>query len=133
MADVAVLDASVIVDLLLGGPRGRRAASVVGGFPAPLAPEVVDVEVCSAIARLERTGVLGRHEADTAVLDFGQFPLRRVSNALLAATAWQLRGSLRISDAFYVACAGRVGVPLITSDARLARAPAGSVTVTLVR
>lgn len=131
--DVAVIDASVLVDMLVGGPRGARAEAIVAGFPSPVAPELLDVEVCSAIARLERSGELSPAEADAAVGRLGRFPVRRVSSALLAPAAWRHRGSLRVSDAFYVACAKRVGVPLITSDARLARAPVGPVTVTLVR
>ena len=46
--------------------------------------------------------------------------------------AWQLRGSLRISDAFYISAAEAIGGDFITSDRRLANAPALTVPVTLL-
>lgn len=36
---------------------------------------------------------------------------------------WELRSNLRLYDAAYVALAEHLGVPLLTRDARLARAP----------
>lgn len=39
----------------------------------------------------------------------------------------------RIADAHYVALAGALGAPLLTADARLARAPVSGVSLLLVR
>ncbi len=41
----------------------------------------------------------------------------------LAERAWTLRHNLSFYDALYVALADRLDVPLLTGDARLARAP----------
>ncbi|MFV0406491.1 MAG: PIN domain-containing protein [Propioniciclava sp.] len=50
-----------------------------------------------------------------------------------AAHAWDLRESVRINDGFYVAAALALNADLLTSDARLSRAPRLGVTVTLLR
>ena len=48
-----VLDASAAVELLLGTPVGARVAGLIES-DALLAPELLDVEVVSAVARLVR-------------------------------------------------------------------------------
>jgi predicted nucleic acid-binding protein len=50
----------------------------------------------------------------------------------LAHTAWQLRHNLTYYDALYVALATRLGSPLLTADARLARSPGLPCSVELV-
>jgi predicted nucleic acid-binding protein len=50
----------------------------------------------------------------------------------LAGRAWRLRDRVRISDAFYVACAELVHGSLVTTDSRLGRAGPSGVTVTVV-
>lgn len=44
-----------------------------------------------------------------------------------------MRRSLRVPDAYYVACAALVDDALVTTDARLAHAPLPVITVSLVR
>ena len=56
-----------------------------------------------------------------------------VSTRLLAARVWALRGNLTTYDAAYVAAAERYGCALVTTDARLARAPGVRCPVTLVQ
>ncbi|WP_027286580.1 hypothetical protein [Ruania albidiflava] len=51
---------------------------------------------------------------------------------VLLQDAWSRRAALRVSDAQYVALADRLGAPLLTCDARLARAPVGQVKVQLI-
>jgi predicted nucleic acid-binding protein len=41
----------------------------------------------------------------------------------LADAAWELRDNVTFYDALYVALAAALDVPLLTADARLARAP----------
>jgi predicted nucleic acid-binding protein len=129
---MAVVDASVWVDALLDGPR-RNGALLAVETLEPWAPQLIDSEVVSAIARLERAGVVTSAEADTAMADWGSVRVERASSDLLLDDVWALRHSIRTTDAFYVVLARILGCPLITSDARLARAPVGDLTVTLVR
>ncbi len=72
-------------------------------------------------------------EADGAVEAWGTFPCTRVTAVPLLGDVWGLRHAVRIADAHYVALAGALGAPLLTADARLARAPITGVTVLLVR
>ncbi|MDP9444869.1 MAG: type II toxin-antitoxin system VapC family toxin [Actinomycetota bacterium] len=97
-----------------------------------LAPELY-VETSSAVHRLVQSGALGHEEADGLMAALGLMPLRAIPHAMLLPLAWRWRERVRIADAFYVACAQLLGVPLLTSDARLGRADLPGVTVTVVR
>lgn len=126
-----VVDASALIDAL--APTTKRPAVLDALLGHELwAPQILDVEVASALARLERAGELSSTEASRAIDDLLAFPVTRIDSSMLLAAAWGARGSLRISDAFYVAAARMVGSPLLTTDARLARAPIADVTVALV-
>jgi predicted nucleic acid-binding protein len=129
---VIVLDASAAVELLLATPRGRRVADRLDGADA-VAPQLLDVEVVSALARLVRGGEVDVRRADLAVVDLRAMPVRRLPHRHLLVRAWRLRDRFRIADGFYVACAELLGAPLLTTDARLARSSLSGLTVTLVR
>lgn len=128
----SVLDASALVEMALGSPKGERVSAALGD-DALFAPELLDVEVASALARLERAGEIGPKLANAAQRRSTRFPAERVSHQLIRDSAWALRSSLRIADAFYVACAVLVEGVLVTTDSRLARAPLPVLTVSLVR
>ena len=127
----AVVDASVFVDAFLNDSKGAAARRALVDVE-PWAPDLVDSEVMSAIARLERASELRRDEADSVIADWTNVPVERVATSTLVPRAWRLRDAVRTSDAFYVVLARMLGCPLITSDARLSRAPI-DVTITLVR
>ena len=127
-----VVDASALLDLILLRPNASRIADAMRG-QSVAAPELIVVETCSALARLERAGELRTHDADVAIRDVGEMPMSLVGHSPLHTRAWALRGSLRLADAFYVACAELLTATLLTSDGRLARAPLSGVAVTLVR
>ena len=127
-----VVDAAAVVDVLLRTPRGELVASALARDDLA-APELLDVEVVSALARHVRGGQLDSHHALSAVEDLAGLPADRVAHALLLRDAWQLRDRIRVNDAFYVACAQLLDAPLLTTDARLARAPLPGVSVLLVR
>ena len=115
-----VIDASAVVELLIGG---RHADWVTGTVrdEVIVAPELLDVEVTSALARLERSGQLDVMQADAAMARFAALPVERLSHAGLGADAWALRRAVRIADAFYVAAANALDCLLLTTDARLGR------------
>jgi len=127
-----VIDASALLDLILLRPNASRVGEALRGQDVA-APELLLVETCTELARLERAGDLHTHDADVAIRDVGEMPISLVGHSPLHTRAWALRGSLRVSDAFYVACAELLSAPLLTSDGRLARAPLSGVAVTLVR
>jgi predicted nucleic acid-binding protein len=128
---VIVVDASAVVDVLLETGRGQRVAARLDD--TLVAPELLYVEVCSALARLVRADAIEKRDADLAVRRVVRMPVTPMSNSLLTARAWQLRERVRMADAFYAACAMVFGAPLLTTDTRLGAAPLPGVTITVVR
>src|SRR5664279_4053439 len=108
-----VVDASALLDLILLRPNASRIADAMRG-QSVAAPELIVVETSSALARLERAGELRTHDADVAIRDVGEMPMSLVGHSPLHARAWALRGSLRLADAFYVACAELLTATLLT-------------------
>jgi predicted nucleic acid-binding protein len=127
-----VLDASAALSLALEEPAGQRAAdilAVVAGSPVRLlAPDLFDVECGSGLVKAVRRGRLEADAARTALADVLRLPAERVSLPGLHLEALDLALELGISahDAEYVALAALVPGTLVTADARLARALAGS-------
>ena len=117
---ITVVDASVIVDLLLtSSPQARSALSGA----EPFAPELIDAEVTSAIARIVRNGEASEERGRLAVRRLARASIERLPLAPLLLDAWELRDDLGPYDAFYIALARRLGCPLITADRRIAAAP----------
>lgn len=126
-----VIDASAVVDLLVGGRRTAAVEARVAGMSL-VAPDLVGVEVLSALARLERASALPGGGAEAARAAWGRTSVERLPLAPVEPRVWDLRDRLRTSDAYYVAYAELLGAPLLTCDARLARAPLAGVSVLLV-
>lgn len=116
-----VLDASALLEIVIGrSPSAdlRRSTMTAQGA----APELIDVEAISSIRRLVRGGLLPLSEATAAVRDIGETPLSRTAHRPFLGRVWELRDSITAYDATYIALAERLGVPLLTCDARLGRA-----------
>jgi predicted nucleic acid-binding protein len=119
-----VLDASVLIEYLSGGESGDAARRRIRSSPGWLwAPHLVDAEVGHALRAGVRAGRLTPKAARAALTDLMEMRLQRVSHHLLAERAWALRDNLSFYDALYVALAEALEAPLLTFDARLARAP----------
>ena len=121
-----VVDASAITELLLGRPAGavveRRLRE--HGFDLH-APHLLDVEILSALRRLVSAGNTSAGRAGEAVADFLDLPVERYRHDALAPRIWDLRANFSACDASYVALAEAIaddGAPLLTADARLAKA-----------
>ncbi len=118
-----VLDASAAVELLLGTRLGGVVAArlLADGGPAH-APHLLDVEVASALRRGVARRVMHETRAAEALEDLGALALVRYPHGPLLARVWELRSRLSPYDGVYVALAEQLGAPLVTGDARLARA-----------
>lgn len=127
-----VLDASAAVHALVPSHLRQPVHDRLRGAEI-YAPTLIDTEVLSALARLERGDQLSTAEADSAVAAWRDFPCTRLTSLPLLHQIWSRRRSLRIADAHYVALAAALDVPLLTADARLARAPIDGVAILLVR
>ena len=117
-----VVDTSAVVAVLVGRPPDRRLADRLGTDGDLHAPHLLDVELLHALRRLVRTGSLSGERAADARADFAELTVVRYGQEPLADRAWELRDSLTAYDATFVALAEALGVPLVTCDARLARA-----------
>lgn len=118
-----MVDASVFVDLAVRSSGWQHIARSLLGRPLH-APAHVDVEVLSAVARLQRAGSLTADQARDAVDRFRAAPMTRHGLPGLVSGAWSRIDQLRVTDALYVELAAGLGLRLVTSDARLARATA---------
>ena len=115
-----VIDASALIDLFV--TEGVGAAVEARIEDAQLhAPAHLDLEVLSGLGRLHRAG-LASSRVSRHLDDLAHAPIERHPLPALLAHAWRRRDRLRLADALYVELATRLRVPLVTTDARLARA-----------
>jgi predicted nucleic acid-binding protein len=84
------------------------------------APHLVDVVVLSAVRGILRAGKVSTRGAAKAMQDLLRLPVRRHAHLPLLPRGWSLRENLTAYDATYVALAEILGLPLLTTDARLA-------------
>jgi predicted nucleic acid-binding protein len=130
---VIVLDASAVVELLLGTTEGRSIAARIAEPTIGLhVPHLVDVEVAQALRRYVREGKLDVVAAASALEDLRSLDLERHAHEPLLDRVWALRDNLTAYDAVYVALAEALDTVLVTCDAKLARAPGLAGRVELV-
>jgi predicted nucleic acid-binding protein len=120
---MAVVDASVLLELLGQGKYGEAVKERLDAEEHVLwAPHLIDAEIGHALRRWVRVGKLSPEAAGKALWEVGDLPVERVEHELLVHVAWQLRDNFSFYDALYVALALMLDEPLLTFDARLARA-----------
>ena len=124
----AVVDASALVDLLLGNELGTAVRQRISGH-ALHAPSHIDAEALSALGRLHRAAMIGSDDVDTMLRELVSAPIVRHRVADLVFGAWARRHQLRLADALYVELALARGLALITTDRRLLSVPVADVIV----
>jgi predicted nucleic acid-binding protein len=118
-----VVDASVVIEVLLLTRDGWRLGSrLFERGPTLCAPELLDVEVTQIVRRYQRLGDLTAERGQSAIADLVDLPLERFTHRPLLERMWEMRANLTAYDAAYVALAEALDAPLLTRDARLARA-----------
>ncbi|MBJ7519038.1 MAG: type II toxin-antitoxin system VapC family toxin [Solirubrobacteraceae bacterium] len=131
-----VVDASVVVDFLLGRPSTLTAVGeeMAGREHEPWhVPEVLEPETLSALRRLARTGEITEERAAGAVTDLGRLRAVRYPHAPLRARVWSLRHELTPHDAAYLALAEGLDAKLLTGDAGMAARAVASLGAARVR
>lgn len=123
-----VVDASAVVELLLGGDRARAVRQVIGDATLA-APDLLNAEVMSAFRRFEAAGAVEPRRAEEAILRLAEAPIERLTTAQLSLDVWRRRHNLTPYDATYVALAAALDCPLVTGDARITRSPNTGVAV----
>lgn len=128
-----VVDASVVVDILLGVPGSCAIERRLFEKREPLhAPALIDLEVIQGLGRFIRRGELADKGGKNALEDFSRFPIRRRSFAPLLERVWTLRHTLTAYHAAYLALAEGLGATLLTRDAALAAASGHAARIELV-
>ena len=117
-----VIDASVAVEYLLKTPAGLQITPLLNDAFL-MAPELMDVEVISALRRAVAKKKVAEIRAVAAIEDLSDWQVDRISHRSLARLAWRYRHNASAYDAFYVATARLYDVPLLTADGPLSRAP----------
>jgi predicted nucleic acid-binding protein len=121
-----VIDASAATELLLARPVAEAVAGHISDHGLNLhAPHLIDVEIVSAVRRLVASGDARVERGEEAIADLLDLPMARYSHDILLPRIWELRENFSAYDAAYLALAEALsdeGVPLLTTDGRLARA-----------
>lgn len=118
-----VIDASVLVAAVLDtAPLGDWARNVVAGRRL-FTPQLAPIEAGHALRRAELARRISSTEATAGYRDVVGLQLDLLDFEPFARRIWELRFNLTLYDAWYVACAEALGIPLATLDARLGRAP----------
>jgi predicted nucleic acid-binding protein len=130
---LTVLDASIVVRIL----EHRRADGALrerfARDPALHAPALLDAEVVSAVRGLVLTSKIDSRitfaRAERMLVRYGELPVQRHPMQPLQGRVLRLRHNLTAYDAFYVALAETLGMPLLTDDAKFAKAAGHSAVV----
>lgn len=123
MSQVVVPDASAVVAVLLDAAEdGDWVANTVRGATL-LAPALLSFETANIIRRHELAGLVTAEQAAQAHADLLALPIEYWPYEATAQRAWELRRNVTVYDASYVALAELQGVPLVTLDRRIRRAP----------
>jgi predicted nucleic acid-binding protein len=128
---VLVVDTSAVIGALTGRPPSLEVMERLAGDSDLSAPHLLDVEFLHALRRLVRDRQLSEDRAADARADFAALTITRYEHTLVADRVWELRHSLTAYDATFVALAELLDAPLVTFDARLARAPGHTAAVEL--
>lgn len=120
-----VIDASAEVAVLLNvGLEVERIRERIARPGETLhVPHLFEIEVLHALRGLSLRGAISTERANLALSRLRDTQFTRYPHTSLMGRVWDMRENLTAYDAAYVALAEALNAPLVTTDARLARAP----------
>jgi predicted nucleic acid-binding protein len=125
-----VVDASAVIEVLIGSALGRRLAPrVLHGNPILHAPHLLDLEVLQALRSFLKAKDISPDNAIAAASRLQAFDLVRHPHAPLIQRILDLRHNLTAYDAAYMALAESLDAPLVTCDRALRSVPGARATV----
>jgi predicted nucleic acid-binding protein len=123
------VDASAAFEFLALTDAGGRAERLLRGAALVAAPQLLDVEVLSAVRRLTRRRELEVGDAEAVLYRLRAWTLRRLHIGPLIGVAWAMRANVSAYDALYVAAARKLRAAILSADGPLTRAPGLGVDV----
>lgn len=131
MAEAVIVDASAMVDFLVGSAVATSVEARLRGHELHV-PAHFDAEVLSALGRLQRAGEMTTRQVSARLRHVAAAPVQRHLLTPLLTDAWKLRHNLRLVDALYVELANRLDASIVTTDAGLAAAASTAQLVTTI-
>jgi len=117
-----VLDASVVVEILLGGPLAARIRQLLERGSQPwIVPHLLDVEVISALRNLAASRRIDAHRTQEFLDALASLPVERYGHTPLLERIWDLRHNFTAYDAAYIALAEATSSILCTTDEKLSK------------
>jgi len=127
------VDASALADWLLQTPgRSVAVAAELEGQEDLHTLDFASLEVASVVRRMLLAGDLTPIRGGEVLDDMASAPLVRHPSTPLIPRVWELRATHSAYDAAYVALAEILEVPLVTTDAALARSHGHAAHIRLV-
>ena len=118
-----VIDASTIVSALVdAGAEGQWAEQLLQTNEI-VAPILLQVECTNVLRRLVASGQIVDLDASLAQKDLMRLPITLFPFEPFSERVWMLRDNLSSYDAWYVAVAEALNLPLATMDSKLTNAP----------
>jgi predicted nucleic acid-binding protein len=118
-----VVDASLVVAALIDDGNDGRWAEQQLRSKQLAAPHLMLVEVANILRRSVLAGDISDNVGTLAHADLPLLRIELFPYEPFAERVWELRGNLTAYDAWYVALAESLRMPLATLDRNLARAP----------
>ncbi|MEA2024682.1 MAG: type II toxin-antitoxin system VapC family toxin [Actinomycetota bacterium] len=118
-----VLDASVVVDAFVSdSDLGEAARDQIDRQRTLFAPTILRAEVLSALRSLTLREVIPEMRGRRAIDQLRRLSVVGFPIEPLMGRIWELRSTISVYDAWYVALAERLSTTLVTMDRRLAGA-----------
>jgi len=119
-----VVDASAVIDALGAKDSVGVALRTRLSETTCHAPHLIDAEVGHVLRRSVGCGQLADEEARTALRALKNLIEHRYPHTgRISDLAWELRHAVTFYDGLYVALASMLDLPLLTTDAKLTKAP----------
>jgi len=130
---VIVVDASAVLEVLLGKEDGHRALDrMFQPGESRHAPHLLDLEVAQVLRRYAASGELSATRGAEAIEELAILGIERHGHLSLLPRIWELRRNMTAYDAAYVALAEALEATLVTRDEKLARTPGHRARVELI-
>lgn len=129
-----VVDASVLANAIGDdGADGHRARQELSQEGELAAPDLADVETVAVLRKRWLSGTLTARRFSSAVDDLADLDLARYPALAFIRRAYELRSTVTVYDATYVALAEALDCELLTADDRLSKAPGVRCPVRVLR